>query len=499
MGKWGAVRVEKRGWRYEWEGRRHAPSSRRPTHHPPTHPPPNTPHSVTKHGPVFASHLVGTPCIVVTSAPDIDAVMLGEHTVTEWWTPPSFVRLLGSASDASVMADKAAHTKRRRQQATAFTPAALASYAPRVEAATRGALARWEAACSGGGSIELVSSLSDLTFEYAEATVVDLGLDAASAACTRERWTDFNKSLFSIPIDLPGIPFRRDLRARDDVKAALAASVTAYKAAFDAGGVPPSTMVSYYMSARAADGDPLSTTELADTALGFLLAGYETSHSAHIVLLGLLPFLAPRVRAALEAEQRAVVATHGDALTAAALDDMKYADALSKEYLRILGPAEGLFRRAKTDFALGGRLIKAGDVLYTSALYAKATDPALMTGGIDSALPPPHMDANAAAAAIVPERWLTGSEEPAPAAGARAFGVGRHSCLGAPLYSMEAKALIAVVVREYNLSVDGDAAGWAPSWAAQAAAFRKGVPLQARLTKRADPIVAAGERQAAAA
>lgn len=427
--------------------------------------------------------------------------MLGEHTVTEWWTPPSFVTLLGSASDASVMADKAAHTKRRRQQATAFTPAALASYAPRVEAATRGALERWAAACGGGASIELVSSLSDLTFEYAEATVVDLGLDAASAARTRERWTDFSKVLFTFPIDLPGTPFRRALRARDDVKAALAASVAAYKSAFEVGGVPPATMMSYYMAARAADGDPLSTLELADTALGFYLAGYDTSHSAHIVLLGLLPFLAPRVRAALEAEQHAVVATHGDALTAAALADMKYADALSKECLRILGPAEGLFRRAKTDFALGGRLIKAGDVLYTSALYAKATDTALTAGGSDRALPlpPPHMDANATAASIVPERWLTGCDEPAPAAGARAFSVGRHSCLGAPLYSMEAKALIAVVTREYDLSVDGDADGWAPTWAAQAAAFRKGVPLQARLTKRLHPIVAAGERQAAAA
>lgn len=452
-------------------------------------------HSVTKHGPVFASHLVGTPCVVVTAAADIDAVMLGEHTVTEWWSPPSFVRLLGSASSADVMADKAAHTKRRRQQAAAFTPAALASYAPRVEKATRDALARWHELCAADGTVDLYTELSSLTFRYATETVVDLSLDEASTARLRERWTDFTKNLFTLPIDLPGTPLRRALRARDDVKDALASAVAAYKAAFEAGGVPPSTMMSHYMAQRELDGDPLSLLEMADMALGIYLASYDTSHSAHLVLLGLLPSLTPSVRAKLEAEQRAVVAAHGDALTAAALDDMKYADALSKECLRILGPAEGLFRRAKTDFALGGRRIQAGDVIYTSALYAKATDAALATGR----WPPPHMDANAAAASIVPERWLAGCDEPAPAAGARAFGLGRHSCLGAPLYTMEAKALLAVITREYELAVDNDA-GWAPTWAAQAQAFRKGAPLTARLTKRADPIVAGGGgRQEAAA
>ena len=458
--------------------------------------------SVLKHGPVFASHLVGTPCVVVTRASDVEAVMLGEHSVTEWWSPPSFVKLLGSASDAAVMADRDAHAKRRRQQATAFSPAALASYAPRVEKATRTALSRW-AATSNGAPFDVVAALSDLTFEYADATVVDLGLDAAGAAAVRASWTDFTRNLFTLPVDLPGTPLRTAINAKARVVAALGSAVAAYKAAFDAGGVPPSTMMSYYMAARAADGDPLAADELSDMALGLLLAGYDTSHSAHVVLLGLLPRLPPRVRAALEAEQRAVVAKHGDALTAAALADMRYADALSKECLRVLGPAEGLFRRAKTDFALSGVRIQAGDVLYVSNLYAKATDAALVDGGALPAaapLPPPHMDVNAAATAIVPERWLASAPDaPAPAAGTLAFGVGRHSCLGAPLYAMEAKALIALIVREYDLAIDADAVRWAPTWAAQAAAFRRGATLPAVVTRRADPIVAGrGDREAQA-
>ena len=261
-------------------------------------------------------------------------------------------------------------------------------------------------------------------------------------------------------------------------------------------------MMSYYMAARAADGDPLSSAVLADMALGLYLAGFDTSHSAHLVLLGLLPRLSPRVRAALEDEQRAVVAKHGDELSAAALADMKYADAVSKECLRLLGPAEGLFRRAKTDFALSGTRIVAGDILYVSNLYAKAADANLAGGALapEAQLPPLHMDANAPGESVVPERWLTGSSETPAAAGTLAFGLGRHSCLGSPLYAMEAKCLLAELVRKYDLAV-GDGVAWAPTWAAQAAAFRKGAKLPAVLTRRADPIVVAppaAEREAAA-
>ena len=110
------------------------------------------------------------------------------------------------------------------------------------------------------------------------------------------------------------------------------------------------------------------------------------------------------------------------------------------------------------------------------------------------------MDANAPGESVVPERWLTGSSETPAAAGTLAFGLGRHSCLGSPLYAMEAKCLLAELVRKYDLAV-GDGVAWAPTWAAQAAAFRKGAKLPAVLTRRADPIVVAppaAEREAAA-
>lgn len=192
--------------------------------------------------------------------------------------PASFQRLLGTASSAAVMADKQRHARQRRQQAKAFSPAALASYAPRVAAATETAVAKWASECEGGGenddgSLDLSAALSDLTWAYALATVVDVSLDAEESRSVRAAWDDFTKNLFSAPLDFPGSRFRTALRARETLKTALGRAVREYETEFKNGMDSPPTMMSIYMRARADDGDPLGEEELTDMAIGLLLAG----------------------------------------------------------------------------------------------------------------------------------------------------------------------------------------------------------------------------------
>ena len=227
-----------------------------------------------RHGPVFRSSLYGMKNVVVaTDFDSIDKIMSNEHVLTEWFQvkkkgketegnifttskrtffllnlhgfflppppfkkihsaplqPASFQRLLGTASSASVMADKQRHGRQRRQQAKAFSTAALASYAPRVAAATEAAVALWANKCDGGGreeeekegsdsssssSLDLGAALSDLTWAYALVTVVDVSLDAEESESVRAAWDDFTKNLFSAPLDFPGSRFRTALTAR---------------------------------------------------------------------------------------------------------------------------------------------------------------------------------------------------------------------------------------------------------------------------------------------
>jgi len=160
-----------------------------------------------------------------------------------------------------------------------------------------------------------------------------------------------------------------------------------------------------------------------------------------------------------------VVARHGPALTRGALADMRWADAMAREVLRLRGPAEGLFRCgpaapppgsalqgpaprllaaggarrarlagaaaanvsakqaqaaqrradarplprrriAKQDFELHGRRVRKGASLYLSGLYAKACDGRVSAGDHVATPMPAHMDMADLAASFRPERWL---------------------------------------------------------------------------------------------
>jgi cytochrome P450 len=432
---------------------------------------------VQAYGPVFKASLMGVRgAVVLTSWAAITKVMMGEgkgagggpdgaDPVSRWWMPPAFQELLGSASDPAVQTDRARHAKRRRQQGTAFTPAAMASYAPRVEATARASLARWAAA---PGPVDLVSELSTTTFGFAE-TVVDLGLEGPARAALLDNWSTYVRNLMALPIDLPGTRLHAAKAAKRKILTAIDAAVARYLAAFTAGERPPTSMLGFYMAARAADGDPLAAGELGDMVLALLLAGHDTSHAGHTVLLATLPRLPADLKARLAEEQRGVVARHGDALSQAALGEMPLGEAVIKECLRLLGPADGLWREAASDFVVDGVRVPAGTKLFCSVLYAKATDPAIIgPAGLapDAALPPPHMDINSLSpAAFDPDRWLGGAGGE-PTGGVGTFGMGPRFCLGAPLFYQEAKCLLAVAVREYDLELTAPAA-WAPSWAAQ--------------------------------
>ena len=97
------------------------------------------------------------------------------------------------------------------------------------------------------------------------------------------------------------------------------------------------------------------------------------------------------------------------------------------------------------------------------------------------------------AESFAPERFLggaggergAGSEE--PTGGVATFGFANHFCLGAPLYSMEARALVATLVRGYEIGTadGGEPMRWASSWAATS---RSGQRVQVRVEKRKEPL-----------
>ncbi|GLC45597.1 hypothetical protein PLESTM_001754800 [Pleodorina starrii] len=107
------------------------------------------------------------------------------------------------------------------------------------------------------------------------------------------------------------------------------------------------------------DGQPLSRAALQDMGITLLFAGHETT-AASIIRLMMHLRSRPDVIEKLREEQRRAVAKHGDKITAAALREMPYLDAVVKEGWRVDPIVPVVPRRAKRDFQLNGFDIPQG-------------------------------------------------------------------------------------------------------------------------------------------
>lgn len=118
--------------------------------------------------------------------------------------------------------------------------------------------------------------------------------------------------------------------------------------------------------------------------------------------------------------------------------DPESAPVAVEELLRFDGPSKMSVRQVKTDFELGGRLLRAGQRLYLVTAAANR-DPSRFDN-------PDELDLR---------------RQPNPHLG---FGQGAHFCLGAPLARLVAgSALTDLLAAAPDLALTGSAARWQPS------------------------------------
>ena len=78
-------------------------------------------------------------------------------------------------------------------------------------------------------------------------------------------------------LDLPGTPFNRARKARNYILAAIKERVAEKKLEFERGSVKKDTLLAFYASAKADEGDPLDEHELAVSHCPLRLSGCSAS------------------------------------------------------------------------------------------------------------------------------------------------------------------------------------------------------------------------------
>jgi retinoid hydroxylase len=446
-----------------------------------------------KYGEIFKQRLFFTEAIVVTGYENLKTLWLSEHDLVEAEVPSVFSPLLGEKGIFMTKGD--AHRKLKQQLARGFSPTAVTGYLPSMQSLIEGFCNKW----ADQGSVLGVTAAKDMSFAVILEVVMgferELWTSEEASARVRKLYAAVQAAMLAPPINLPGTTFRRALRARAELLVDIERSllrVAAERGPTEEGRAR--SVAAILLSAVDEDGERLSMEQIKDVSFNMLDAGHETTACA---LASLLLSLAddPDALAALRAEQAAVAATHGPALTDAALRAMPFADAAIREALRNTSPAPAdrmraiavnNVRRALRPFALGGFRIPAGYTVIGSLAHAAHTDP--RWEGLDGT----PLDKRR----FCPARWLVpaaadSAPAPAPAAPAPApapaggpdpfqpFGLGPRVCVGSALATAELRIALAVLARGYAWRRAGAGAGAPAPWKSDPFPYPSdGLPLE---------------------
>jgi cytochrome P450 len=162
---------------------------------------------LAKHGRIFRTHVLGRKTIVVAGPEAAGRFIDGSVVLREGSMPPHVQELFGGRS--LPLLDGGAHAARKRIVLQAFTHEAMRAYQPLIESAIARAFARW----SGAGEIRWLDELKRLAIEVICTTFMGLGPGPEMNALLRD-YGILTAGFATLPINVPGTPYRKALQAR---------------------------------------------------------------------------------------------------------------------------------------------------------------------------------------------------------------------------------------------------------------------------------------------
>jgi len=319
------------------------------------------------------------------------------------------------------------HRRQRRLVQPAFHRERLAGYAAAMSASAVRARERWQT----GSSMDVSVEMAKLTLSVVAKTLFSADIDAEAQEIGAAMTTilELFKVLlmpFSEYMDkLPLPATRRFQKAR----ARLDATIYGLIAERRSSGIDAGDLLSMLLLAQD-EGDEMTDEQIRDEAMTLFLAGHETGANALTwswYLLSQHPYAERR----LHEEIDSVLGDRPPEL--ADLPNLRYAEMILAEALRLYPPAWAIGRKAIGEFALGGYDIPAGSICIVSPFVIQR-DPRWFPD-------PEKFD---------PERWTPEAREARPKFSYFPFGGGARVCIGERFAWMEGVILLATIAQKWR-------------------------------------------------
>jgi sterol 14-demethylase len=323
--------------------------------------------------------------------------------------------------------------------AEALKTARLQSYVPAFRQEAEAYFGAWGAS----GEVNLPDVFGDLIILTASRTLLGREVRESMFEEVAHLYHDLDDGMRPISVLFPYLPTPFH-RRRDAARARLAAIFGSVIAARRASGARENDMLQTLIDARYSrvhGGRALSDGEITGLLIAMLFAGQHTS-TITASWTGLHMIANPATLAAAEAEQRATIAQHGEALSMEVLNTMDVLHRNIQEALRLGPPLIMLMRYAKEAFEVttskGQRyVIPKGHIVAASPTFSHRMESVFTDAG-----------------AYQPDRFAAPREEDkAVPLSYIGFGAGRHGCMGQVFAYLQIKTIWSVLLRDFSFEM----------------------------------------------
>ncbi|KAM7250625.1 hypothetical protein ACFE04_022508 [Oxalis oulophora] len=376
---------------------------------------------VKKLGSIFKTHILGCPCIVISSPQIAKFVLVTKAHLFKPTFPASKERMLGKQAIFFQQGDY--HAKLRKLVLRAFMPQAITNIVSNIDSFAKDSLKSWD-----GNFINTFSEMKDYTFNVALLSI--FGEDQVLYREDLKRcYYDLEKGYNSMPINLPGTLFHKAMKARKEL-AEILAKVLAKRRQMN---IDHNDLLGSFMAGKEA----LTDEQIADNAIGTIFAARDTTAS---VLTWIVKYLAenPSVLEAVTEEQVAIMKSKGSeensSLNWADTKQMPVTSRVIQETMRVASILSFTFREAVEDVEYDGFLIPKGWKVLPLFRHMHHS-------------PENFPD---------PEKFDPSRFETAPKANTfMPFGSGTHACPGNELAKLEILVMVHHLVTKYRWSIVG--------------------------------------------
>ncbi|CAH1446798.1 unnamed protein product [Lactuca virosa] len=378
-----------------------------------------------RHGKIFKSHILGCPC-VMTSSPEVaKTVLVTQSHLFKPTYPTSKEMMIGP--EAVFFHQGSYHSHLKKLIRSSFLPSAIKGLVPKIESIVLDLLPVWE----HSKVINTLHEMKKYSYQVAIISVFGKKLEVDEMKGVKHLYQCIEKGYNSMPLDLPGTPFNKAMKARKLLNEKLRKMIEMRRENGEHGG----GLLGLLLGLK--EKDQLSDSQIADNIIGVIFAAHDTTAS---VLTWLLKNLHdnPHLLDAVKMEQEEIKCTRLEANRGITWDDtrqMPLTMRVLQETLRTASILSFTFREAVEDVEIDGYLIPRGWKvlpLFRAIHYSSDFFPN-------------------------PDKFDPSRFEVAPRANTyMPFGNGVHSCPGSELAKVETLILIHHLITSYRWDVIGD-------------------------------------------